>query len=245
MSAHPFRVCLSEVSMKPVAARSVVLLAAILTGSCGGRTMAPGTSGESTTGSLSQATTGTGTVEVAAGASGAAGATSGGTGAGASPTGASGSTMSASGTLASSGSVASGATATSGVSTTGNPGGAPFCSGGCLCFSTPETCPSDCVQIRRADGTFICGYASPAGCSTCNCIYHPDDGGIYVCDNSSSWRACPSTGAPTCNQGPCMSCDTSLGPETCGCVDFGPKSSQRDAAPQWSCVGTEQTCKGP
>lgn len=78
------------------------------------------------------------------------------------------------------------------ASSESNQEGAPFCIGGCLCLATPETCPSDCLRTHRADGSFVCGYACDAPGVPCNCVYQPDDGGIYVCD-SFTIRACPST----------------------------------------------------
>jgi hypothetical protein len=118
------------------------------------------------------------------------------------------------------------------------------CQGGCLCFSTPETCPSDCAQLHRSDGSFVCGYACDGPGVPCNCVYQPDDGGIYVCD-SFSLPACPAitSGACTFPQGTCMTCGTFAGPSECGCTDAGLFAG--DAGVVWECVGTEEACKGP
>jgi hypothetical protein len=139
--------------------------------------------------------------------------------------------------LGTGGSGASGVT--SGMDHTGG-GSTPTCNGGCLCFSTVETCPSDCVHGHRADGSFVCGYACDAPGVPCNCVYRPDDGGIYVCD-AFIIPACPSlnafTGGPmgACDsaQGPCLTCSGTEGPAECVC-DGG-----------WSCLGTEEACSGP
>jgi hypothetical protein len=122
--------------------------------------------------------------------------------------------------------------------------GASCNGGGCLCFSTPETCPTGCSRTHRADGTFVCGYACDGPNVPCNCVYSPDDGGIYVCD-SLTMPACPAVTAGLCNasQGPCMTCGGVGGPVTCGCSDQGPFAG--DAGPEWMCIGTEETCKGP
>lgn len=127
--------------------------------------------------------------------------------------------------------------------------GAPFCIGGCLCFSTPETCPSDCLRTHGTDGSFVCGYACDAPGVPCNCVYHPDDGGIYVCD-SFTLPACPISNALSgsvtgpCDsiQSPCMTCGGSGGPAECVCGDGGPTS---DGGSEWFCLGTEQACAGP
>jgi hypothetical protein len=123
--------------------------------------------------------------------------------------------------------------------------GAATCNGGgCLCFSTSETCPSNCLKTHRADGSFVCGYSCDAPGVPCNCIYSTADGGIYVCD-SVTMPACPANTSGACNPGQpsCMSCGTFAGPEECGCQTSGPFVG--DAGPQWQCLGTEQTCEGP
>jgi hypothetical protein len=131
-------------------------------------------------------------------------------------------------------------------------GGHP-CLDGCLCFTTPDTCPNTCFRGQRQDGTFVCGYPCQGANVPCNCVYHPADGGIYVCDTFTI-RACPSTnpfsGAPmgACDpaQGGCMSCGGSAGPMTCACSDAGPIFGVVDEAGLgWACGGTEQACKGP
>ncbi len=135
------------------------------------------------------------------------------------------------------------------ASSESNQEGAPFCIGGCLCLATPETCPSDCLRTHRADGSFVCGYACDAPGVPCNCVYQPDDGGIYVCD-SFTIRACPSTnqftgqatGSCDPTQGPCMTCGGSGGPAECLCGDGGRTS---EGGSEWSCLGTEQACAGP
>jgi len=126
--------------------------------------------------------------------------------------------------------------------TAGSSGAEAFCSGGCLCFSTPETCPSDCTKAHRSDGTFVCGYACDGPNVPCNCVYHPDDGGIYVCD-SFTMPACPAVAPQQCDSfgGGCMTCGGPLGPAECGCS--GPFPG--DAGYVWTCIGTEETCKGP
>ncbi len=116
--------------------------------------------------------------------------------------------------------------------------------GGCLCFSTSESCPSNCLKTYRADGSFVCGYSCDAPGVPCNCIYSAADGGIYVCD-SFTMPACPANTSGACNPGQpsCISCGTIAGPEECGCQTSGPFAG--DAGPQWQCLGTEQTCGGP
>ena len=143
---------------------------------------------------------------------------------------------------------AGGAASGTGAGSSGSPSagsGAATCSGGgCLCFPTPETCPSDCLKTHRADGSFVCGYSCDAPGVPCNCVYSPADGGIYVCD-SFTMPACPANTSGACDPGqpPCMSCGTFAGSEECGCQTSGPFVG--DAGPQWQCLGTEEACGGP
>jgi hypothetical protein len=141
---------------------------------------------------------------------------------------------------------AGGAASGTGAGSSGSPSagsGAPTCNGGgCLCFSTPETCPSDCLKTHRADGSFVCGYSCDAPGVPCNCVYSPADGGIYVCD-SFTMPACPAVAPQQCDSvgGGCMTCGGPLGPAECGCS--GPFPG--DAGYVWTCIGTEEACKGP
>jgi hypothetical protein len=137
---------------------------------------------------------------------------------------------------------ASGSSVGSVVSTSAS--SAASCGAGCLCFSTPETCPSGCSPMQRGDGTFICGNACDGPGVPCNCVYRPDDGGIYVCD-SFTVPACPAVTSGPCDssQGPCMSCGKLEAPTECGCSDEGPFAG--DAGPTWMCLGTEEACQGP
>lgn len=118
------------------------------------------------------------------------------------------------------------------------------CPGGCLCFSTPETCPSNCARSHRSDGTFVCGYACDAPGVPCNCVYHPNDGGVYICD-SFTMPACPAVTSGACDfpQGACMTCGGFAGPAECGCTDAGLFAG--DAGVVWQCIGTEEACRGP
>lgn len=151
-------------------------------------------------------------------------------------------TSTASGQSISAGGIGPPAGSGSGGATAGSSGTEAFCTGGCLCFSTPETCPSDCAQLHRSDGTFVCGYACDGHDVPCNCVYHPDEGGIYVCD-SFTIPACPAVAPQQCDSfgSGCMTCSGPLGPAECGCS--GPLPG--DAGYVWTCIGTEETCKGP
>jgi hypothetical protein len=142
------------------------------------------------------------------------------------------------------GGAASGTGAGSGSSPPDGSGAATCNGGGCLCFSTPETCPSNCVKTHRADGSFVCGYSCDGPGVPCNCVYSPTDGGIYVCD-SFTMPACPASTSGACDpeQSPCMSCGTFAGPKECGCQTSGPFLG--DGGPQWQCLGTGETCQGP
>ena len=58
-----------------------------------------------------------------------------------------------------------GSIAVSGVAC-GESSGAVSCNGGCLCFSTPETCPTGCYPEHDATGAFICNGA-PMNANDC------------------------------------------------------------------------------
>jgi hypothetical protein len=98
----------------------------------------------------------------------------------------------------------------SGVPTSGS----SMCMGGCICFSTPETCPAGCYPQHDSTGAFVCGNGPAIGSA---CVTDSD---------------CSAPGALTCAFDIAAGCSAK---GTCQAVEMGGLCAD---SPACTCAGT-------
>jgi len=160
------------------------------------------------------------------------------------------------GTVGSSG----GSVAVSGVASGGSGNAAGGCNAGCLCFSTPETCPTGCVPGHDSGGAFFCGSpcVSDSDCSG-GVASIPLACGFQVADGCSAKGTCrPVLMGGLCAPHPACTCAGTTDPwATCNfgdgsvhepiayggpCTDGGQESDAgASAGPPPSCAGAPGT----